>query len=1084
MRVTRPGFRLAVVTPLVGLILCWLSTLALAQLTTATIRGTVKSADDHGTMAGVEVTLVNESNGVTQTSTTNDDGTFAFPQLQVGGPYHVTATLVGFKSSEEKGIFLQANRTRDVDLELHLQEEVIEVSSSPVPRQTSNRTVVSAAEIQALPSVSRDPRDVVRRNPEVTVEGTTKALSIGGANTRYNSFTIDGIRQDDDFGLNSSGYPTLRSPISLSAIQELTVETSPFDVHYSKFLGGNVNIVTKSGTNDFHGEVFGTYAGSSLLGDKSGSKTLTVDYRDWRYGATVTGPIVPDKVFFVASVEGLNSRSPISNGPKDSNAANITTQVSSADVARAQQIARDVYNWNAGVAAQSGKETDLKLFGKVDWFIDSKNHAVFEYQRTKGNSISVGNSQTANRLPLSSDWYNSTQTLDTFSGRVFSNWTDQLSTELEGNVKLVSSKVPPLNGNGFMQATINIGATTDPGGQGQIVLGPDASRHANSLSDKVYHGKAEANYLEGVNLITGGVEYEFTKIDNLFVQNANGTAVYANLDAFEAKTPTSILYQNATTNNPNDAAANWGYGTLSAYLQDQIKLTPDLTLTAGLRLDRYETGDHPVRNQVFVNRYGFGNNHTLDGLYLLQPRLGVSWLPVKNLNVRAGGGLYSGGTPGVWMSNNYTNDGVRVYRQQFTNPAQINGFDGYNIPQALKDAVANAKGNGSVDALDPNFKLPSVWKAGTGADYSLDIPGAGEYGRNIEIKGNYTFTKVFHGVNWIDLRRNYVDASLPNNAPVNGAHTIDGRPLYPANFTVSRGTDMELTNDDRGYSHVASLQIQKAFPFGLYVSGSYAYTDNQEVNPGTSSVSTSNYGIVAVTDPNHPALADSNSERNHRVTAALEYSHAIVGEFTDAAPWKDMKTSFGLFAESRSGQPYSWTFGGGDSNGNNLARIFGEDTSIASRNRELFYVPTDAQVCEAPAAGCAVLLKGISRNDFNTFLQRTGLDKYRGRIAPRNGFKGPHYNRVDLRLAQDLPNPFKGHRAQFIVDIENFGNLLSSSWGVSRQVPFPYYTQAVDVAVDRTNNTYIYSGLRSANPTTVDLLNSVWKISIGLMYDF
>jgi len=1087
MRVTRPSFRLAIVTPFVALILCCLSTLALAQLTTATVRGTVKSADDHGTMAGVEVTLANESNGVTQTALTNDDGTFAFTQLQVGGPYHVTASLVGFKSSEEKNIFLTANRTRDVDLELHLQEEVIEVSSSPVPRATSNRTVVTAAEIQALPSVNRDPRDVVRRNPEVTVEGSSKTLSIGGANTRFNSFTVDGIRQDDDFGLNTgSGYPTQRSPISLSVIQELTVETSPFDVHYSKFLGGNVNIVTKSGTNDFHGEVFSTYAGSKLLGSKSGDKELKLDYRDWRWGATVSGPIVPDKVFFVASVEGLNSRTPISNGPAGSNAANITTQVSAADVMNAQRIARDVYNFDAGTASRTGKETDLKLFGKIDWYIDSKNHAVFEYQRTKGNQIQLGNSWTPNRLPLSSDWYDATQTLDAFSGRVFSNWSDKLSTEVEGNVKLVSSEVPPLNGNDFMQATINIGNAMMPGGIGSIVLGPDASRHANSLSNDVYHGKAEANYLEGVNLITAGVEYEFTKINNLFLSNSNGTATYNSLADFEAKNPSQILYQNATTLNRSDAAANWGYGIASFYLQDQVKLTPDLTIQAGLRYERYQTGDHPVRNQTFVNRYGFGNNQTLDGLDILEPRLGISWLPMKDLNVRAGGGLYSGGTPGVWMSNNYTNDGVRTFSSRFTTPAQIQGFDGRNIPQPLLDAIKNGRNNGNVDSLDPDFKLPSVWKVGAGADYSLDIPNTGDYGRNIEFKLNYTFTKTNHGVTWSDLRRNYSDASdtrFQNNTPV--GHTIDGRPLYAANFNTARGVDMMLTNDDRGYGNVGSLQIQKGFPFGLYVSGSYTYTNNQEVNPGTSSVSTSNYGITAVTDPEHPALADSNYARRHRFTAALEYSHAIVGEFTDAAPWKDMKTSFGLFAESRSGQPFSWTFGGGDTNGNNLSRIFGEDSSVATRQRELFYVPTDAQVCETPTAGCQVRLQGMTRAQFNTFLQRTGLDQYRGRIAPRNAFKSPRFNRIDVRVAQDLPNPISGHRAQFFVDIENFGNLLSSSWGVSRQTPFPYYTQAVDVAVDRANgNGYVYSALRSANPTQVDLLNSVWKISIGLMYDF
>jgi outer membrane receptor for ferrienterochelin and colicin len=1095
--------RLAVVASLVSLVLCSLVSPSSAQVTTANVRGTVKSAEDGVPMAEAEVTLVDESTGATKTASTNSDGNFAFTNLQVGGPYHVIATVTGFKNAEEKDIFLTANKTRDVVLALRLQEEVIEVSGSAIARNTSNRTVVTAAEIDELPSVNRDPRDLVRRNPEVTVEGGARALSIGGANNRYNSITIDGIREDDDFGLNASGYPTRRSPIALSAVQELTVDTSPFDVRYGKFLGGNVNIVTKSGTNEFKGTLVGTYASDALLGSRSGNRTINVDYRDLRYGATVGGPIIKDQLHFLASVEGLSSTTPIDNGPLGSGASTEVTSVAAADVARAQQIARDVYNFDPGVASQSGKEHDLKLLGKLDWTISPEHRATLIYQRTGGNSIQIGNAATPTALPLSSNWYDAQDTLNTFTGRVFSDWTDQLSTEVEANVKLVSSRVPSLKGNDFMAAAITTPNPAGMGPTGLIRLGPDNSRHSNRLDNDVYHTKAEANYLLGQHLFTGGIEYERTYIDNLFIQNSLGTANYASLNAFEAKTPSSVTYQNSVTLNPEDAAANWHVGLWTAYLQDQLKLTPELTLQGGFRFEAYQTGSRSSRNQNFVNRYDFENNGSLNGRNIIMPRLGISWLPMSNLNVRAGAGLYSGGTPAVWVSNNYTNDGVRTFsvtcnaaakNNACPDPTVINGFDGRTIPQAMKTAVMNGAGNGNVDVLDPNFKVPSVWKIGTGADYSLDIPETGDYGKNIELKANYTFTKANNAVTWIDLRRNLNDPAFPNNLPI--GQTVDGRAMYAANFNTARGFDMELTNDSRGYSHVASGVIQKGFAFGLFLSGSYAYTDNQEVNPGTSSVSTSNYGIVAVSDPNHPALAVSNYERRHRFTAALEYSHSIVGEFTDSAPWKDMKTSFGMFFEGRSGQAYSWTFGGRneatgatDNTGQTLSRIFGEDASIASRNRELFFVPTDAGTCEeVAAAGCQVVLKGVTKDQFNTFLNRSGLAGYRGKIAPRNAFAGPSYKRLDVRLAQDLPNPLSGHRARFVIDIENFGNLLSHNWGLFRQVPFPYYTPAADVSVDRATGIYTYSSLRSPNPTagpsTIDLLLSVWRVSLGLMYDF
>jgi hypothetical protein len=514
-------------------------------------------------------------------------------------------------------------------------------------------------------------------------------------------------------------------------------------------------------------------------------------------------------------------------------------------------------------------------------------------------------------------------------------------------------------------------------------------------------------------------------------------------------------------------------------VQDQVKLTTELTVQAGVRFERYQTGDRITLNQNFADRYrttaGIENNATLDGRGILMPRLGVSWLPTERLNVRAGAGLYSGGTPSVWVSNNYTNDGVRTNSVTLTsatpaNAAIITGFDGRNIPDGLKALVQ--AGNGNVDLLDPNFKIPSVWKIGTGADYSLDIPGAGDLGKNVELKLNYTFTKVNHGINWEDLRRDL--AVLPNNQPI--GMTPDGRPLYDAAFNTRRGYDMMLTNSDRGYANVASLQVQKGFPFGLFVSGAYAYTNNKEVNPGTSSRSVSNYELNAVTDPQHPDLATSNYERKHRFTAAVEYSHSLVSYFTDAAPWKDMRTSFGMFVESRSGQPFSWTFKD-SANGDTLGKIFGEEIEFSRRNRELFYVPKGDD--------SDVTLMGIDPADFDKFLKQTGLDKYRGQIAPRNAFHSPWFHKFDVRLAQDLPNPLSGHRARFVMDIENVGNLLNDKWGRAQAVPFPFIAPAVDLSYDRVNNKYIYSNLASSyNPTRVDVLQSVWRVSLGLMYDF
>jgi hypothetical protein len=1045
-----------------------------AQVTTANLRGTVQSADDGLPMAEIEVTLIHIPSGTVQTATSNADGGYAFTNLRVGGPYVVRVEAIGFQPVLIENVFLTAGRTRDVPIGLRLQTEVIEVKGAPVPRNTSGRTVVTSAEIESLPSVGRDPRDFVRRNPEASVEGESRALSVGGANTRYNSVTVDGVRQDDDFGLNQSGYPTRRSPIALGAIEELAIETSPFDVRYGKFLGGNVNIVTKSGTNELRGQVFGSYSSDALLGDEVlGADRLKLDFKDYRYGATVGGPIVKDRLHFLASVEGLSGTRPVDVGPAGSGATNEVTQVSMEDMVRAQQIAREVYGFDAGDPARGIEERDLKLLGKVDWRLDRRHRANAVYQRTAGNAIqNTFSSDTT--LPLSSNWYDADDTLHTFSGRLFSNWSDTLSTELELSGKLVSARVNPLSGNRFMAATIRTASG------GRILLGPDEFRHNNELDNDVLFTKAEANYLRGRHLFTGGVQYEHLFVRNLFVPTSYGAVEYASLDAFANQTPLSIRYSNSVTLDPEDAAASWGVGTATFYLQDQVKLTGDVTLQAGVRAEVYQTGNKIADNPNFSERNGFKNTATLDGRSIVMPRLGISYLPFDQLNLRAGAGLYSGGTPTVWMSNNYSNDGVRI-ASVFSNRAEIiNGFDGRNVPEALQQMIA--QGNGNVDALDPDFKIPSAWKLGAGADYAFDIPGLGEQGRGAELKLNYTFSKAHNAVLWQDLRRDstrLAGATGANNLPV--GVLPDGRDRYGAGFNPNRGYDMLLTNTKRGYGHVASVLLQKGFPFGLFVSGSYAWQNVWEVNPGTSSRSVSNYGLAAVVDPDHPALAVSNYERKHRLTGAVEFSRAIVGDLTNARPWKKMKTSFGLFMESRSGQPFSYTFADADS-GNTLARLFGEDREFARRNRQLFYVPE--RDLANPDGYSDVTLMGITKEEFEQYLQRTGLDRYRGQIAPRNAFRSPWIHRFDVRLAQDLPNPIGHHRARFVLDVENVGNLLNSRWGRQQSVPFPFTVPSVDVSYDAVNDKYVYSRLRLPFGNRIDTLASVWRMSVGLMYDF
>jgi Carboxypeptidase regulatory-like domain/TonB dependent receptor/TonB-dependent Receptor Plug Domain len=1065
-----------------------LTSQASAQVITAAVRGTVTSADDGLPIADAEVVLVHVPSGNEKTALSNDSGSFAFTGLRIGGPYRVTVQSLGFAPFDQKDIFLTAGKTREIAVGLRLTEEVINIVGTSTPRNASARTVVSAEAIGELPSIGRDPKDVVRLTPGAYTEGANKSLSIDGNNNRFNSVTVDGTRQDDDFGLNASGYPTRRSPVALSAVEEVAVESSPFDVRYGTFLGGNINIVTKTGSNDFHGQVLGTYTGTTggdfyggnlLLGDRTRDNKFRANFDEFRFGGTVGGPIVKDKVHFLASVEALRSTSPVDVGPLGSGTTIIVSRVTQSELDNVQRIARDVYGFEPGTPGRSLDEADLKILGKVDWAINAQHRLSVSYQRTKGNVINpTNNSDTT--LPLSSNWYDANDTLDTGVIRLFSDWSDQLSTEFEASGKMVANRQKPLNGNEF--ASINVRTAAG----GFILLGPDEFRHANRLDNDLFHLKGQANYLLSNHLLTGGLEYDQLMIDNLFVAGSRGVANYNSVTDFENKIPNSLRYNNAISGDPKDAVADWRSGTVAGYLQDQFEATPDLTLQGGLRVEAYRGSKDITENPRFRERYGFGNTETLSGRYSLLPRFGASYRALPRVNVRGGFGLYGGGTPNVWVSNSYTNDGVRVDTDTATaarDSAIINGFDGRTIPQALRERLV--AGDGNVDAIDPDFKIPTSWKFSTGIDTSFDLPGLGEQGQGVELKLNYTFTKVRDAVRWRELRRDL--ASLPNNLPV--GVLPDGRPLYDTEgtaatelFNTTRGYDMLLTNTDKGHGHAASLAIQKQFSFGLTLAGTYAFTRVQEVSPANSTRSVTNYSQAAVIDPENPGLATSNYEREHRITGIVQFSRALIKDIWPCCerPWKDMRTTISLFIESRSGQPFSYTFAD-STRGDTLSRIFGEEREFASRNRQLFYVPK--------GDGSDVVLMGIDQADFDAFLKQRGLDKYRGQIAPRNAFRSSWINRFDMRISQDLPSPVVGNRARFVFDIENVGNLLNNNWGRSSQVTFPFLAPAVDVSVVANPEVpgtvkYVYSNLRTLQPQRVDVLASVWRMSVGIIYDF
>lgn len=1036
----------------------WIAPVAVAQETSAQLVGRVASAAGEP-VAGAQVIVTHVPSGSVASFQTNAEGRFSAPGLRVGGPYKLEVSADGYEGAALDGTFLQVGEPFAVQIALKsatLQEVVVGGT------RTRDDTVAAgsnftADDIAELPSIGRDIKDLLRVDPRVFIDKTNfDAISIAGTNSKYNSLVVDGIRQNDDFGLNNNGYPATRSPISLDAIESFSVKVAPFEAYYSKFTGGQVSIVTKAGTNEFRSTAFYNQNSDSWAGDRSKDNTLAFTFEEKNFGATLGGPILSDRLFFFLSYEKTEQQRPEDIGFAGSGFPVQIAAITAADFAQVATVAKSVYNYDVGALPNVREETDEKILVKLDWNIAEGQRASMTYQHNEGIDINVPNSSASlRRLGYDSNWYFRPQNLEQLSLQVFSQWSDAFSTEFKAGRKEITASQDPVRGRGFSEVQI-----TTVGG-GTIFIGPDQFRHANILTNDLNQFRLQGKYLAGDHTITAGVDLEQLEVFNQFVQNSLGQYFFNSIADFQSRTARQYVYNNATSNNPSDAAASFGYDTLSFYLQDRYEISPTLALMAGVRIDSYSSGDRPVVNSTFQTRYGLPNTESYDGRDVVQPRLLLEWEPFDRAKLRGGVGLFGGGTPNVWLANSYSNDGVTAVQQTITRPATgpltalqaaaLNGVNPAAIPAAVLAAQVALRGDGPVSAVDPNFEIPSSWKYNLNYEQRFDF---GKLGDGYKFSADVIYTKVRDAVLWRDLRLNRT-----GTAP-------DGRPIYTRLAGTQAGNDLLLTNTNQGDATVISLSLDKSFRTraGKFDVGlDYGHQDVSEVNPGTSSTALSNWDNVAVSDPNNPSLSTANTEIEHRATLRLSWRKALFGDYD---------TSAGLFIDRRSGLPYSFTFGSGTT-------AFG-DPRQAARQRQLLYVPKDAS--DVLFAG------GLTWAAVDQYISANGLDAYRGSIAPRNAFKSPWTTSADLRLAQQFPVWGKV-RGAVILDIVNLTNLINNDWGRVDQIAFPYVTPALDASIDTATGKYVYRPVVGQTAPvapfrTLYALPSVWRMQLGVRLEF
>ncbi|MFN3910584.1 carboxypeptidase regulatory-like domain-containing protein [Hyphomonas sp.] len=1029
-----------------------------AQVTSSSVRGVVTDSAGQP-VAGATVTIVHEPTGTVTTASTGLNGAYTSQNLRVGGPFSFTVSGEGVTSSRVENVYTSLGDTSVVNIVTAAADETarldtVVVTGSTIVAQvaTGPSATFNLATLENSPAINRDVKDIIRLDPRVYIDpnagGTSGSdgVQCAGASTRYNSLTVDGVRLNDNFGLNNNGYPTERIPFSYDAIQQVSVELAPFDVNYGSFTACNINAVTKTGTNEIHGGFFYDYTSDSLTGDKTDGIDREVgDFDEKRYGIHVGAPIIKDTLFAFIAYEKFEGANIFGQTPED-------VGLSSALYQSIIDTAVNQYGYVSGGLPSSLAVQDEKFFAKIDWNINQSHRAAFTYTYNDGDNFSPSDS-SASQIADGNHFYEKGAKLEAYTAALYSDWTPNFNTELRASsLSLDNRQIPVAGLEGFGEVQIRVARDLFPGTT-TIYLGADDSRHANKLTYDLVNYKAAANYQLGDHLITGGVEREEFKVFNLFIQQVQGEWRFANQTAFANGDYNFFNYTNAAgTNDQNDGAADFGYEITTGYLQDTWNVTDYFDVTAGVRYDYYTTSDKPAFNPAFLARSGFRNDETLDGTSIVQPRVGFNLEVTPDVKFHGGVGLFAGGNPNVWLSNNYSNNGV-ILADYVISTGNVNtdvyptgGTPFFDVPQTAIDFVANAAGAGNVNALDPDFEIPSEWKFAFGGVFNVDT-GLPLIGDDLLVQADMLVSKTNESAIVVPL--GYVQSGV---GP-------DGRPIYRG---TSNTNDFMLTNsENKGSAKVFSVAVSKEYDNGLDWSLGYAYTDAKDTNPMTSSVAFSNFSNYTTFDPVNIATATTDYEIAHRFTMKIDYEKDFIADYT---------TRVSLFGSANEGAPYSYTF----------ARNSLFEPSSFANSRQLAYIPTGANdpliAATSNAAAVAALNAYIAGHET--------LADYRGQIAPRNIAADDWWTTFDLRLSQDLPGLRKDDRTQVYMVIENLGNLINSDWGIQREHGFPGNAELYTATINGSNQ-YVISAFNSAaDNDAINVDPSLWKIRFGLKYKF
>ena len=1065
---------------------------AMAQLTTSSMAGKVAANGEE--LIGAVVEAVHTPSGTRYTTVSNEKGMFAINGMRVGGPYEVAVKYIGYETKTFTGITLELGET--YNLNASMSEDAVQLADVVVTAQatkfttekTGASTNITNRQITAMPSVSRSITDYTRLSPY-----GGNGMTFGGADGRTANFTVDGANFNNNFGL-SGNLPGGGNPISIEAIEEMQVVISPFDVRQTNFIGGGVNAITMSGTNTFKGAAYIYHRNENMRGDAIDGEQIggaRAKDRKTTYGFKLGGPIIKDKLFFFVNGE-MDKTPTIANRwrASENGVADADNYISRATVADLQKVSdhlKSKYGYDTGSFSNfPADESNYKLLARVDWNINDMHKVALRYNFTKNRAWNAPNASSMDggtrmsggrtsqyAMSYANSMYAQDNLVHSFSLDLNSRFSDKISNQLLATYsKLDDIRATESDDFPFIDILKD--------NQNYIAAGYELFTYNNAVHNTIWNIKDDVTAYLGAHKVTAGILFEHQMADNQYMRNGTGYYRYTSLDDFLNGAAPEVVCLTYGYNGETSPAARVSFNKVSLYGQDEWNISDNFKLTYGLRLDSwfYNNGDLMTNKKIYDLTYMVdGEERHIDtgkwpgSKVSVSPRIGFNWdvFGDKSFKVRGGTGLFTGRLPLVFFTNMPTNSGMVQYQAQINaKNAAAKGFTmdefagGVLRRTELLDKLAQlgypmtidpTQGSipSSISAVDPDFKMPQVWKSSLAFDYSVPV----SFPLSVTVEGIVNKT-----VNAASIR----DWSMKDAGGFARFNGVDNRPIYPTNFR--QGTKaFILENTSRGYGWSASATINARPAEWLSVMAAYTHTVSKEVTslPGSAAESAFTY-VPTVQGPNNIHLHNGVNVTPDRFVASV------------TAHDKGNNHYSLIYETWRGGYNYSF--------------MTTNDMNGDGYNYDAIYIPTDAQVEKGE-------FRFVSEDDKTRFMDyvhgNSYLKNHQGEYAEGYSLYSPWVHRIDFSYKHDFKFNVGNtkHTIQVGFDVKNLLNFFNSSWGVSKYLnpaigsdarilkyegvdAEGYATFSTPAAISKDTQTFVLN----------HAIGQCWYASIGVKYIF